>query len=375
MANGPFLCQFIDEVKDLPMRQCADLKYFLTEELKVLSPHECFSDKVVLMLTKKLDHEADVIGRELIRRGIDYIRLNLDDIPNQLFIKYSIQQDYDSKVEFKVREQSTEPSKISVVWLRHFDIEAINVGYNELTHTFSSQQWNDACLTLQRSLRCEWINSTHGTKQAGDRAEQLSLAKALGFNIPNTLITNDPSTARDFYHTCNGDIIIKALHHHSVEIRDKVYSMYTHRVANEDLLRFDDLTYAPCILQERLHKQSDLRVTVVGDRIFATEIDSQSTKNGRDDMHRCPLKDLPKRAVKLDDTVGELCLKIINSLGLKYGAIDFVINKNSSLTFLEVNPTGDWYWIEYQTGQPITDAMVDLMEVLIKSPRSNSLSL
>jgi glutathione synthase/RimK-type ligase-like ATP-grasp enzyme len=366
LDNGPILCQFIDEVKDRPVRHSKDLKYFLTEKLKIFSPIESFSDEPVLMLTRKFDVEADMVGIELLRRGIDYIRLNIDDIPAQLCIKYHVQKDSDSKIEFKLREQVIDPSKISVVWLRDFDTKAIKVGDDELTHTFSFQQWDDACLTLQRSLRCEWINSIQGTRRGGDHVEQLSVAKALGFDIPNTLITNDPRAARDFYHTCHSDIVLKALHHHSTEIQDKVYSMFTHKVMDGDLLKFDGLIYAPCILQERLQKQYELRVTVVGDRVFGTEIDSQATTNGRDDMHRCPLQDLPKRTTNLEDQLAEGCLKIINSLGLRYGAIDFVIDKKNRVTFLEVNPTGDWYWIEHQTGQRITEAMVDLMQEIIQ---------
>jgi glutathione synthase/RimK-type ligase-like ATP-grasp enzyme len=87
------------------------------------------------------------------------------------------------------------------VWLRDFDTKAIKVGYKEMIQTFSFQQWEDACRILQNSFRCEWINTPNTTKQAGDRMVQLSVAKALGFDIPATLITNDPMAAHDFYDT------------------------------------------------------------------------------------------------------------------------------------------------------------------------------
>ena len=61
------------------------------------------------------------------------------------------------------------------------------------------------------------------------------------FDIPATLITNDPDAAREFYYSHDRDILIKALHNHSVEIRGKLYSMYSHKVLKEDLSRFDDL--------------------------------------------------------------------------------------------------------------------------------------
>jgi glutathione synthase/RimK-type ligase-like ATP-grasp enzyme len=183
-----------------------------------------------------------------------------------------------------------------------------------------------------------------------------------GFDIPRTLITNDPAAARDFYHVCHGNIILKALHHHSVECQGKLFSMYTHRVEKKDLSKFNELIYAPCILQERIHKQSELRVTVVGGRVFAAKIACQSTNNSLEDFHRCAISDLPIKAIKLENSIIEGCIKIVNSLRLRYGAIDFVVDKRSRLIFLEINPTGDWYWIERQTGLPITEAMVDLIE-------------
>jgi hypothetical protein len=96
------------------------------------------------------------------------------------------------------------------VWLRDFDTKAIKVGYKEMIQTFSFQQWKDACRILQNSFRCEWINIPNTTKQAGDRMVQLSVAKALGFDIPATLITNDPMASGDFYDTHHGNIVENA---------------------------------------------------------------------------------------------------------------------------------------------------------------------
>ena len=368
MANQPLICQFVDEVIDLPDDEPNDFRYFLTKKLKVLSPKNSFSNRRILMLTRKLDREADLVGIGLLQRGIDYIRLNIDDIPHQLRIRFNCQPACDLNFEFCIGEQTVDTSSISLSWLRHFNIRTINFHQDKLAHTFAFQQWDDAYKTLQNNLTCEWISSPHATLQSSDHIKQLSVAKKIGFKIPATLITNDPGAARSFYYDHCCDVVLKALHHHYTEIDHKVYYMYTRRLLKHDLSRLDDLVYAPCILQERLHKKSELRVTVVGKRVFAVEIDSQSTINGQDDMHRCQLPDLPVKSIELERTVSERCIKLINSFGLRFGAIDFVIDKNGCLIFLELNPIGDWYWIEYQTGLHMTEAMVDLIEETIRSP-------
>ena len=123
-------------------------------------------------------------------------------------------------------------------------------------------------------------------------------------------------------------------------------------------------------MQERLDKKSELRVTVVGEKVFAAELDTQAVPNCRDDLHRCTMSELPKKAVKLDNATEEACLKIMNTLGLKYGAFDFILDEKSQAYFLEINPTGDWYWIEYDTKMPITDTMANLIESLVRRPYS-----
>ena len=63
----------------------------------------------------------------------------------------------------------------------------------------------------------------------------------------------------------------------------------------------------------------------------------------------------------MPDTISERCISLVESLGLKYGAIDFIVDKDDRLVFLDVNPTGDWYWIEQKVRLPITEAMVNLL--------------
>jgi glutathione synthase/RimK-type ligase-like ATP-grasp enzyme len=319
-----------------------------------------------MMLTTDYDPEADLIGRMLLARGIDYIRVNTDDIPDRLRVNYSIKDDCDQNFSFEVGDTDLDISKIAVTWLHHFYIREIKIRGKALAKEFSFQQWIDAIYTLQRVMKCKWINSPNGALTGSDRMLQLSTAKQVGFNIAETLITNNPKAARDFYYQHDGNIVLKALHHHRVESCGKVYSMYTHRVSQRDLSRLDALSYAPCILQERIAKKSELRVTVIGNQLFATKIDSPPTIKGQEDIHRYPTSQLVMKAInQVNDSFRQQCLNLIKLLKLEYGALDFVEDERGRLTFLEVNPAADWWWIERRTGQKITEAMVDLIENLM----------
>jgi glutathione synthase/RimK-type ligase-like ATP-grasp enzyme len=366
LSGLPFLCQYIDSIKDVPTKNPTDIKY-LIKKLNIPFTSNNLSNNLVLMLTADYDPEADLVGRRLLARGIDYVRLNTEDIPHHLQVNYSIKHGGDQDYSFTLGDTDfLDTSKIAVTWLHHFSLREVKIRGNALAREFSFQQWNDAIYTLQHRMNCKWINSPEGTLTGSDRMMQLSTAKSVGFNIPATLISNNPKAARDFYYLHSGDIVVKALHHHDVESCGKVYSMYTRRVNEQDLSKLDTLSYAPCILQERVAKKSELRVTVVGDQVFVTKIDLPPTIQGREDIHRFPLSKLPIRAMnQVKDSFREQCIKLIKLLKLRYGAFDLIEDKRGRLTFLEVNPAGAWWWIERRTGQKITEAMVDLMEDLM----------
>jgi hypothetical protein len=102
-----------------------------------------------------------------------------------------------------------------------------------------------------------------------------------------------------------------------------------------------------------------------GEHVFAAELTSQPTLNGFGDIHRSLPIGFYIRVFNLPDTIRESCINLVKSLGLRYGAIDFIVDKNNRLVFLEVDPTGDWYWIENKVKLPVTKAMVVLIAGLV----------
>jgi glutathione synthase/RimK-type ligase-like ATP-grasp enzyme len=121
------------------------------------------------------------------------------------------------KIGLKIQDEIVDISNFCVVLYRHFDINTIIFHDQEIINTFSIQQWEDAYRILQSNLLCEWINSFDATSRVADRVLQLSAAEKIGFDIPATIVTNDPKEAHKFYFANNRNIIIKALRHHCLE--------------------------------------------------------------------------------------------------------------------------------------------------------------
>ena len=297
LSGTPFLCQFVDKIGAISDKKYnnTDFKYILTNKLKVIPEGFHFSDKSVLILSSSQDYEADLIGIELLRKGIDYARLNIEDITRSLNITCNIESKSNPECQIKIGSTIIKTSDIAVVLFRDFNHQLSSFDGIDLKSVFIYQQWSDALQILYSRLKCGWINSPDATQRASNRICQLISAKDVGFNIPSTLITNDPKMANNFYHVTKGNMILKVLHHHDIEIHNKLYSIYSHQAKENDLLRFSDLAYAPCILQEKLKKQSELRVTVVDDQVFAAEIKTGSLAEVQDDIHRFRLSQLSKK--------------------------------------------------------------------------------
>jgi glutathione synthase/RimK-type ligase-like ATP-grasp enzyme len=101
---------------------------------------------------------------------------------------------------------------------------------------------------------------------------------------------------------------------------------------------------------------TDVRVTLVGARALAADI---LTRGDAIDWRAVPPDQVSYRPVAVPAPIISACVRLCRNVGLLYGAFDFVRQPDGRWVFLEVNPSGQWGWIEQATGLPITKAIVD----------------
>lgn len=313
----------------------------------------------ILMLTSDFDLEANLVGIGLRRQGIDYVRVSMKDIPNGLKISYEIGDEF-TKFNFDINDRPFEISENSLVWLRNFSIKEIMFQNDSLLNLFSLQSWESSIVSFLNNLDCIWINSISSSLKGNDKVYQLTSAKKHGFEIPDTLITNEIRYVRNFYSLHSKEIIMKTINNHSIEFDGRIYSRYTRPLNDDSISKFKNYLIAPFIFQRRIKCSYELRVTVIGDRIFVAKLD----RNLPLDKSFIPYHGIFNQSIteylELPNDFKKRCIKYVDSLGLKYGALDFIVDLEGRIFFLEINTTGDWYWIEKQTGMPITKAMIDL---------------
>lgn len=187
------------------------------------------------------------------------------------------------------------------------------------------------------------LNRPEAMASNSSKPYQLSLIAGCGFRVPDTLITTDADALRAF-HARHGRLIYK-----SISSARSIVGTFD----PGDDVRLDDLTSCPTLFQPRI-AGDDVRVHVVGQRIFASRIVSEGTD------YRYAA-DATVTSMLLPDDVAARCLEVSRVLGLPFTGIDLRRTPEGEWYVFEANPSPGFTYYEQLTGQPIADAVVDLL--------------
>jgi glutathione synthase/RimK-type ligase-like ATP-grasp enzyme len=217
--------------------------------------------------------------------------------------------------------------------------------------------------TLEGSLLAidaYWLNHPYANRLARNKPLQLALAVREGLAAPETRITDDPEEIRALHRRWDGHMVAKLVGGQIVAPTvGEQYVVYTTLVEEDDLRSDAALAACPAIYQRRVEKAFDLRVTIVGERLFACRIDSQDSERGAVDWRRVGVGDLPIRPCELDSDTADRCLALMRRLGLDLAGLDLIVTPAGETIFLEVNAAGQWLWVQEATGMLIASAIVD----------------
>lgn len=209
-----------------------------------------------------------------------------------------------------------------------------------------------------QSLDCRWLPAPPDVVHfAENKLTQLRCAGRLGFEVPPTLVTNDPAALLKFHEEQQVALVSKSLRDTQPKRDDELALMYTNPVRRRDFFKYQAVRHAPEIFQRYVSKRSEMRVTVVGQRVLAAEIGSQESRATRYDWRHYDDDSVPYRAYRLPPGVEAQCVDLLAALNLSFGAIDLVRTPDDEFVFLEINPNGQWAWIEEAAGLPIAETI------------------
>lgn len=310
-------------------------------------------DPRVLIVSTKADVATDVVVRCLANRGIPTYRLNTEDYPFARTLAYRP----DSGEPWLQCDQEQLPVPTSI-WYRRLRTPTKPDGMDGGIYDFCLQEARAAIIGSLLGRPARWMSHPSAVWQAEYKLFQISTASKLGLTIPRTVVTNDSSTIRAAFHDY-GTMIVKPTRCGYVQTSQGEYAIYTSRVLEEHLAELESAQWSPAIYQALVPKRYDVRVTVVGDQLFAAAIDSQSDPAATIDWRRTNNPQLPHYRLTLPGVLADKLHTLMRTLNLTFGAIDLVLTSEGEYVFLEVNPSGQWLWLDDMLGLGISDAVAD----------------
>ena len=314
---------------------------------------------MILVLATEQDEHARAVIAEITALGGNAALLDLAEFPQRLHMSLRYAESSRRFTFFSPDGDRSEPAfdlaECRSIWWRRPQQPVISDDIRDPTHQlFATNEAHEALAGLWYAVDAFWINDPARDQLAHRKVYQLRVAQDVGLRIPQTLITSDPEAAREFIADRRGDaVVFKAFSALPDEWRE------TRLLGREELDMLSNVRYAPVIFQEYIDATYDLRVTVVGDRIFPAAIHSQETSYKVD--FRMDMANAKVEAVDLPARVEKKLHALMDRLGLVYGAIDMRLTPSGEYVFLEINPAGQWLFVEQHTRQPIAAEIARLL--------------
>lgn len=303
---------------------------------------------MILIITHKEDFTADYIIDILNQRQIDYFRLNCEDI---------LEESIDLRFGQASIAELFNGSDIHSVWYRRTKLPAIETSSKE-EQLYLLKEADAFLANLFSIIPGKWLSDPAAVHRSENKLLQLRIANELGLLVPETMVTTSKKSLIDFYNS-QEKIVIKPLNTGRIDYMDgRSKMLFSNIVSKEKIDKLNLLKLTPSIFQAYIEKDYELRVTIVGEEIFAAKVLSQSDPDTMVDWRRKPLRFF---ACEFPEKTGSQCKEMMKRLGIAFGAFDFIKTKEDQYYFLEVNPNGQWVWIENDTGLKISEAIINYL--------------
>lgn len=309
----------------------------------------------VLVVTQLDDVTADGVIEELGRRSVPVVRLDPGDFPAGVTVKA---QPGGSGLAGEIRTASRSfvlQGVRSVYWRRPRPYTA-PTGLEDRDALWSSEQARYGLGGILASLTgAHYVNHPWRNRAAEYKPAQLAAAVQCGFRVPPTLLTNDVDEARRFV-SRHEPVVYKPLYNSDYLDRDgRGLTVWVEEVTATELNAGVDLTMH--LFQQRVAKVADIRLTAVGDRLFAVRIDGSPGLDWR--RH---YDDLSYSVVDTPTDVAKGVRDYLAMFGLTYGAFDFGLDARGTWHFYECNPNGQFAWFPDHVTSRITAAIADQLQ-------------
>jgi ATP-grasp ribosomal peptide maturase len=301
-------------------------------------------------------------GERLTERGVPVMRLDLSWFPRRLTLDAEF---CDGSWHGRLRTEHHEVDLATVrsVWVRTPSSFQMPEGMSAMEREFAKREAKldvgGVLLVLPDVL---WVNRPDLAATAVYRPVQWAAAAWCGLTVPRTLVSNDPATVSRFAQVSAPGVVLKPLSTNLI-YEDDTYKMgWTRKLSAGDFADLRGIDVTAHLLQDWAPKCWECRVVVVGEDIFPVAIHAGSEASYVD--WRSDYSALSYEITELPEQVTASLRAVMAELGLVYGAFDLTVGQDGDaeiVSFLEINPGGQYGFLEAATGVPITDSLIRLL--------------
>jgi glutathione synthase/RimK-type ligase-like ATP-grasp enzyme len=296
---------------------------------------------MILVLGSSRDHVFPQVTRHLQESGHPFVAID-EDNPG----RYSVQREASNgQSAFRILgDNCTGQTPVASIFVRHAIARTIDPDQMQ-----KMAQLQGEFNFMLRAAWCPILNSPANALSNYSKAYQVALLAQAGFDVPRSLVTNDPQAARAFWEECNGQVVYKGVSN---------VTTLAQLLTPDNLSRLDLLPCSPTLFQEYI-AGDDYRVHVIGDQAFVTRLVAENVDYRRVSLiENGPIQVEPG---KLAPEIINRCIAFTHSLGLAASGMDFKQQAEGRLVALELNPYPQFTFYDRRSGQPITRAVVDYL--------------
>lgn len=312
----------------------------------------------VLILARDFDPTADAVVVKLTERGVPVFRADLSEFPGRLRMSAELRNGrWLGWLWTDYREVALE--EVRSIWNRNPSSYSFPVSMTATEQEFAYREAKLGLGGVLISLDALWANHPNRCADAIFKPYQWKVATECRLLTADTVITNDPDSARRFLDR-QDFTITKALGPSGVTEDDGGKVAYTRLLNADDMVELSSVSVTATTLQRFVPKAYEVRLTVIGDKWFPIAIHA-ATQKARTDWRSDPSA-LTYEFVQVPTAVADGVLRYFKRTNLAYAGLDFVVTPEREWIFLEANSGPQFGWLEAATGAPMVDAMADLLQ-------------
>jgi ATP-grasp ribosomal peptide maturase len=313
----------------------------------------------VVVFAQQADTPVDAVVHELTARDVPVFRADTSWFPRQLVLDARLSTDGRWIGELSTPHRAVDLEAIRSIWYRDPSAFSFAEDMTEVERVYAYREARLGFGGVLASLDVLWVNHPNRAADASYKPLQLATAARCGLTTVPTAITNSPEAVRRLAADSPTGVVRKSLGPNTVTEGGQLTVAYTHRLTAEDLTDLAGADATATQVQQWVNKIHEARVVVVGQRMFTILIRAGSPASRVD--WRADYPALSYEWVDTPPKVEKGLRAYLAEMGLAYAAVDFAIDAEERWVFLESNSSGQYFWLESQTGAPITTALADLL--------------